>query len=149
MTDLTKLSVRELETMMDNARTRSGLPGAQDAYRAAAIELFKRHGAHRDDPVLAGCWGAIGLADRARYERTGKRLKSNHSLASIKRNGELAFMTACALGRTLGTGFDLLVEAGLGMCTVEYVVAANATAFPDDAVQSARARLAARGIALP
>lgn len=146
--DLTKCSVPQLETMMDNAQ-RSTKPEAPDVYRAAAIELFRRRGSDYTDPVIAGCWGAIALLDRCRYEKTGKRLKAQYSLRSIQNNGEIAFMTYCALGKSQGTGFVLLVEAGLGQCTVEYIVATNSDRFPQDAVAAARARLIEHGVELP
>lgn len=146
--DLTKRSVTELENMMDNAR-KSSKPEAPEVYRAAAVELFRRRGSDYTDPVVAGCWGAIALLDRCRYEKTGKRLKARYSLRSIQNNGEIAFMTDCARGRTQGTGFVLLVEAGLGTCTVEYIVATNPDRFPQDAVAAARARLIAHGVVLP
>ncbi|MFK5600198.1 hypothetical protein ACFZ8E_24845 [Methylobacterium sp. HMF5984] len=146
--DLTKCSVAQLETLMDNAR-RSDKLDAPDAYRAAAVELFRRRGSDYTDPVVAGCWGAIALLERCRYEKTGKRLRSTYSVRSMHRNGEIAFMTDCARGKTQGTGFALLVEAGLGTCTVEYIVATNPNRFPQDAVLAARARLAEHGVALP
>ncbi|MDA9391322.1 hypothetical protein WN73_11640 [Bradyrhizobium sp. CCBAU 45394] len=146
--DLTTLTLKELEIMMTNAR-KSTSPNATDVYRAAAVELFRRHGSDYTDPVIADCWGALALLDRCRYEKTGKRLKSQHSVNSIKRNGEIAFMTACARGKTEGTGFVVLVEAGLGQCTVEYIVATNPDRFPPDAVSSARSRLSDHGVPLP
>ncbi|OHV18253.1 hypothetical protein BK022_00335 [Methylorubrum extorquens] len=146
--DLTKLTDAQLETLMNNARA-STKPEAPALYRAAAVELFRRRGSDYTDPVIAGCWGAIALLDRCRYEKTGKHLKSTYSVRSMIRNGEIAFMTDCARGKTQGTGFVLLVEAGLGTCTVEYIVAANPDRFPEDAVLSARARLAEHGVALP
>lgn len=146
--DLTKYSVAQLETLMDNAQ-RSPKPDAPDTYRAAAVELFRRRGSDYTDPVVAGCWGAIALLERCRYEKTGKRLRSTYSVRSMRRNGEIAFMTDCARGKTQGTGFALLVEAGLGSCTVEYIVATNPDRFPQDAVLAAQTRLAEHGVALP
>lgn len=143
--DLTKLSDAQLQTMMDNA-LKSNDPAASNVHRSAAVELARRAGSDHADPVVAGCWGAIALLDRCRYEKTGKRHRAQYSLRSIRRNGEIAFMTDCARGRTQGTGFTLLVEAGLGQCTVEYIVASNPHRFPPDAVQSAQARLAENGI---
>lgn len=146
--DPTKLADAQLETLMNNAQ-KSDRPEAAGIYRAAAVELFRRRGSDHTDPVVAGCWGAIALLDRCRYEKTGKRLKSTYSLRSMRRNGEIAFMTDCARGQTQGTGFVLLVEAGLGTCTVEYIVATNPDRFPQDAVAAARARLIAHGVVLP
>jgi len=134
--------------MMTNAR-KSKAPGAAEVYRAAAVELFRRHGSEHDDPVIGNCWGALALLDRCRFEKTGQHRKSQHSIKSIKHNGEIAFMTACARGKTEGTGFALLVEAGLGQCTVDYTVAANPGRFPQDAVVSAQVRLANHGVPLP
>lgn len=146
--DLTKRSVKELDTMLNNAR-KSADPQAPNVYRDAAAELFRRSGTDYDDPVIASCWGAIALLDRCRYEKTGKRLKSQYSLGSIRRNGEIAFMIDCARGKTQGTGFALLVAANLGKYTVEYIVAANPDRFPMDAVQLARTRLINHGIQVP
>ncbi|MFG5121725.1 hypothetical protein [Methylorubrum sp. POS3] len=146
--DLTKLTDAQLETLMNNAQA-STKPEAPALYRAAAVELFHRRGSDYTDPVIAGCWGAIALLDRCRYEKTGKHLKSNYSVRSMRRNGEIAFMTDCARGKTQGTGFVLLVEAGLGPQTVEFIVASNPDRFPVDAVAAARTRLAEHGVALP
>ena len=146
--DLTKRSIVELETMMDNAQ-KSTKPEAPDVYRAAAVELFRRRGSDYNDPVIAACWGAIALLDRCRYKKTGKHRKSNYSVRSIQNNGEIAFMTYCALGKSQGTGFALLVEAGLGTCTVEYIVATNPDRFPQDAGKAARARLIEHGVPIP
>jgi hypothetical protein len=146
--DLTKKTLPELETMMDNAR-KSTKPEAGELYRAAAKEIFRRRGSDHTDPVVAACWGALALLDRCRYEKTGKRLKAQYSLRSIQRNGEIAFMTDCARGKTQGTGFVLLVEAGLGECTVDYAVVAHSDRFPREAVLSAQQRLTAHGVALP
>ncbi|MBR0907389.1 hypothetical protein [Bradyrhizobium liaoningense] len=146
--NLNTLTIKELEIMMTNAR-KSAAPEAPDVYRAAAIELFSRHRNEHTDPVIGNCWGALALLDRCRYEKTGQRRKSQHSIKSIKHNGEIAFMIACARGKTQGTGFALLVEAGLGQCTVDYTVAANPDRFPQDAVLSAQVRLANHGVPLP
>ncbi|GJD77530.1 hypothetical protein GCM10007886_20770 [Methylobacterium gregans] len=56
----------------------------------------------------------------------------------MRRNGEIAFMTDCARRRTQGTGFVLLVEAGVGTCTVEYIVATDPDRIPQDAAAAAR-----------
>ncbi|GJD66247.1 hypothetical protein [Methylobacterium frigidaeris] len=146
--DLLKLSNAQLETLMDNAQA-SAKPEASKVYREAAVELFRRRGSDYTDPVIAGCHGALALLDRCRFEKTGKRLKSNYSLRSIRNNGEIAFMTDCALGNTQGTGFQILVENGLGTCTVEYLVATHPERFPAAAVASARARLTDSGVTLP
>jgi len=146
--DLTKLTDARLETLMDNAQT-STKPEAAATYRATAVELFRRCGSDYTDPVVAGCHGAIALLERARHKKTGQRRKSTYSRRSIQNNGEIAFMTYCALGKSQGTGFTLLVEAGLGTCTVEYIVATNPDRFPQDAVLAARSRLTERGVALP
>ncbi|MDQ0519987.1 hypothetical protein [Methylobacterium gregans] len=47
-------------------------------------------------------------------------------------------MTDCARRRTQGTGFVLLVEAGVGTCTVEYIVATDPDRIPQDAAAAAR-----------
>ncbi|WP_162559689.1 hypothetical protein [Methylobacterium radiodurans] len=58
-------------------------------------------------------------------------------------------MTDCTRRQTQGTSFVLLVEAGLGTCTDEYIVATNPDRFPQDAVAAARARRIAHGVVLP
>ncbi|MBN6824498.1 hypothetical protein JRF84_33590 [Methylobacterium organophilum] len=144
--DVTKCTDAQLETLMANA-VKSKDPTAAEVWRSAAIEVHRRGGSDYTDPVVAACHGALALLDKARFETTGQRRKSNYSLRSIQNNGEIAFMTYCALGKSQGTGFKLLVERGLGHYTVEHIVATNPDRFPVEAVTSARARLAEHGIA--
>lgn len=146
--DVTKCSDQQLETLMANA-LKSKDPQASAVWHAAAIEVHRRGGSDHTDPVVAACHGALALLDKARFETTGYRRKSMYSLRSIKNNGEIAFMTYCALGKSQGTGFKLLIERGLGAYTVEYVVASHPDRFPIEAVMSAKARLAESGAPVP
>lgn len=145
--DVTKCTDAQLETLMANA-VKSKDPTAAEVWRCAAIEVHRRGGGDHTDPIVAACHGALALLDKARFETTGKRLKSNYSRRSIKNNGEIAFMTYCALGKSQGTGFKMLIERGLGRYTVEHIVATNPDRFPVEAVVSAKTRLAEHGVDL-
>ena len=97
---------------------------------------------------MAACHGALALLDEVRFETTSQRRKSTYSLRSIKNNGEIAFMTYCALGKGHGTGFKMLIERGLGYYTVEHIVATNPDRFSIEAVASTKARLVEHSIRL-
>lgn len=145
--DVTKCTDAQLDTLMANA-LKSKAPEATAVWEAAAIEVYRRGGSDYTDPMVSACHGALALLSKARFETTGQRRKPTYSLRSIKNNGEIAFMTYCALGKSQGTGFKLLIDRGLGRYTVEHIVATNPERFPVEAVVSAKARLAEYGIAL-
>lgn len=146
--DLKTCSLADLTTIMGNARRRGG-PEAQAARLAAALELQDRERRARTDPVAGACLGTITLMDQCRFEQTGRHLKSNRSRQAIRNHGEIAFMTLVARGQSAGSGFELLLAGGLGVCTIEYLVVAHFDRFPADAVEAAKARLLAHGIPLP
>jgi len=99
--------------------------------------------------VAGACHGTIALMDQCRYEQTGTRRKSNRSQQAIRNHGEIGFMTLVALGKSEGSCFTLLVMSGLGVCTIEALVAAHFDRFPAETVAAAKARLVAHGIPLP
>jgi hypothetical protein len=146
--DLKTCSLTGLATIMSNAR-RIGGSEAEATRRAAALELQDRHRQAHADPVAGACHGTIALMDHCRFEQTGKRLKSNRSRQAIRNHGEIAFMELVTQGKSEGSGFELLLAGGLGVCTVEYLVLAHFDRFEDHVVEAAKARLVAYGIPLP
>jgi len=146
--DLKTCTTTGLTTIMSNARRKGGSE-AQSARLAAALELQDRERRTHADPVAGACLGTIALMDQCRFEETGRNLKSNRSRQAIRNHGEIEFMTLVARGQSAGSGFELLLAGGLGVCTIEALVVAHFDRFPADAVEAAKARLTAHGIPLP
>lgn len=146
--NLKTLPVSALLTIMSNAR-RQGGKEAEIARVAAALEVQDRERHAHADPVAGACHGTIVLMDHCRFEQTGTRRKSNRSRQAIRNHGEIGFMTRVVLGKSEGSGFELLLSGGLGVCTVEFLVVAHFDRFPAEAVAAAKARLRAHGIPLP
>lgn len=72
----------------------------------------------------------------------------DHSLATLTK-ASVAFMILVARDQSAGSGFELLLAGGLGVCTIEALVVAHFERFPADAVEAAKARLVAHGVPLP
>lgn len=146
MINISKLNtVGEVRNMMTNARNH----GRDDLYEVAFRRLLDLQAGNHDDPVCMGFWRVIAAVEELLRQEHGKALKANRSRRKAAQRGEVVCLTDWALSNKETKGFQMLVEAGLGDQTGEYVVAAHPDRFPVEAVSGARQKLQARSVPLP
>jgi hypothetical protein len=146
MIDLSKLTtVQQCRNLMTNAARL----GRDDVRRAALRRCVELQAPAHADPVVGGFGAMLAALEEVFFLRYGRALKANRTRAKVKSHGVMTVLTDWARGRGQGSGFEMLIDEGLGDYTGEYVVAVNATRFAADAVLATRCKLAARSIALP
>ncbi|MCP3414255.1 hypothetical protein NLM16_09100 [Bradyrhizobium brasilense] len=138
-------TVQECRNLMTNA-TRLG---RDDLRRAALRRCVELQAPTDPDPVIGGFGAMLAALEEVFRLRYGRALKANRTRAKAKDDGIMKVLIDWAAGHGQGTGFEMLIEEGLGDYTGEYVVAVNAKRFAADAVIATRGKLAARGISLP
>ena len=146
MIDISKLkTLIEVRNMMTNTRKH----GRHDLYEIAFRRLVELQAKKHDDPVCQGFWRGIAAVEELLRQEHGKAVKANRSRQKAGRVGEVVCLTDWAMRKGETKGFVMLVEAGMGDETGEYVVAAHPDRFPADAVAMARHKLLARSVSLP
>ncbi|MBR0867294.1 hypothetical protein [Bradyrhizobium diazoefficiens] len=146
MIDVSKLAtVQQCRNLMGNAKRL----GREDVRRAALRRCVQLQAPTDTDPVVGGFGGMLVALEEVFLQRYGRALKANRTRAKAKAAGIMTVLTDWARGRGQGSGFEMLVEEGLGDYTGEYVVAVNPARFGADAVFATRSKLAANGVALP
>lgn len=131
------LTVNEARNLMENAKKNNRM----DIYQAAFRRLGQIQGQNHSDPVIAQFWAAISAVEETLRLKHGKAVKANYTRRKVKKVGEIQCLIDWALKRHETEGFKLLVRAGLGDQTGEYVVVKNSERFPPDAVAAAKKRL--------
>jgi hypothetical protein len=128
MIDVSKLAtVQECRILM----TKAARLGRIDVRHAALRRCVELQVPSDRDPV-GGVLAALEEVFRLCY---GRALKANRTRGKAKAVGVVALLTDWALGHGEDSGFDMLIEEGLGDYTGEYVVAVNAPAFVAEAVK--------------
>lgn len=146
MIDISKLrSVQECRNLMTNAARL----GRDDVRRAALRRCVELQVPADSDAVVGGFGAMLAALEEVFRMRYGRALKANRTRAKAKDVGITKVLVDWALGRGQGSGFEMLIEEGLGDYTGEYVVAVNAMRFDASAVLATRGKLAARRINLP
>lgn len=146
MVDVSKLAtVQQCRNVMVNAKRL----GRDDVRRAALRRCVQLQAPTDPDPVVGGFGGMLAALEEVFLQRYGRALRANRMRAKAKAVGIMTVLTDWARGRGQGSGFEMLIDEGLGDYTGEYVVAVNATRFAPDAVIATRGKLAANGVALP
>jgi hypothetical protein len=143
MFDVTKLkTATEARNLMANAQKMD----RQDVYQAAFRRLGQIEGKNHDDPVIRAFWAAISAVEEVIRQKHGKALKAGYTRRKVAEVGEIACLTDWALKKNETEGFEMLVAAGLGDQTGEYVVVSYPDRFPAEAVAAARKRLIKHGV---
>lgn len=143
MIDVSKLkTVVEARNLMENARKLD----REDIYQAAFRRLGQIQGKDHSDPVIAQFWAAISAVEETLRQKHGKAVKANYTRRKAKNVGEIQCLIDWAFKSSETEGFKLLVDAGLGDQTGEYVVVMNYDRFPPDAVAAAKKRLIFHGV---
>jgi hypothetical protein len=138
MFDVSKLkTASEARNLMANAQRR----GRHDVYQAAFRRLGQLEGRNHDDPVIGQFWVAVAAVEEVLRQKHGKAQKANYTRRKAAAVGEIVCLIDWALKKHETEGFKMLVEAGLGDQTGEYVVVRNPDRFPHEAVAAARQRL--------
>ena len=144
MFDITKIkTAQECRNLMANA----GKQNRPDVYKLAFRRLVQLEAKNQftdevnNDTLALQTWAAIGAVEELLREKHGKAVKANYTRRKLKEVGVVACLTDWALKKDETEGFKMLVAAGLGDQTGEYVVVSNATRFPDVVVQAARKKL--------
>lgn len=138
MFDVSKLkTASEARNLMANAQRL----GRHDVYRAAFRRLGQLEGRDHDDPVIRQFWVAVAAVEEVLRQKHGKAVKANYTRRKAAAVGEIACLTDWALKKHETEGFKMLVDAGLGDQTGEYVVVQNPDRFPLEAVAAANQRL--------
>lgn len=120
--------------------------GRHDIAQAAFRRLCELEGGNSDDPIVTQFRRALSAVEEVLHQKHGKRVRAAYTRRKLAAVGEVACLTDWALQKHETEGFKMLVEAGLGDQTGEYVVAQNPHRFPNEAVDAARKRLADHGI---
>ncbi|MDF2117996.1 hypothetical protein PY365_20695 [Roseiarcaceae bacterium H3SJ34-1] len=134
--------VSEARNLMENATKR----GRQDIYQLVFLRLCELEGKNYEDPVVGQFWMAVAAVEEVLRLKHGKAVKANYTRRKAANVGEIACLTDWALKKEDTEGFTMLVNAGLGDQTGEFVVVQNADRFTAEAVSSARERLIAHGV---
>jgi hypothetical protein len=146
MIEVSKLAtVQQCRNLMTNAKRL----GRDDVRRAALRRSVQLQTPTDSDPVVGGFDRMLVALEEVFLQRYGRALKANRTRAKAKAVGIVTVLTDWARGKGQGSGFEMLIEEGLGDYTGEYVVAVNATRFAMDAVLATRGKLMAHGVALP
>ena len=82
-------------------------------------------------------------------EKNGRRTTASRTRMKLKNKGLHQCLVDWTLATDTSSGFDILVERGLGELTGEFLVVKYANEFDDYIVDAARHRLTAHGISLP
>ncbi len=120
--------------------------GRRDVYQAAFRRLGQIEGKNHDDPVIRAFWVAVAAVEEVLRQKHGKAVKANYTRRKAAKVGEVACLTDWALNKHETEGFKMLVAAGLGDQTGEYVVVSYPDRFPPEAVAAARKRLVEHGV---
>ena len=134
----------QARNLMANARRLGRLDVEQDAFR----RLCQIEGGADDDPVVVQFRQALSAVEEVLRQKHGKKVRAAYTRRKLAAVGEIACLTDWALKKDETEGFKMLVEAGLGDQTGEYVVVRNADRFPPEAVNAARKRLADYGVVI-
>lgn len=143
MFDVSKLTTEtEARNLMANAKNM----GRDDVSMAAYRRLLEIKGGNDDDPVIRAFWVAVAAVEEQLREKHGKALKANYTRRKAAEVGEIACLTDWALKKHETEGFRLLVAAGLGDLTGEFIVVNYPSRFPTEAVAAATKRLVDHGV---
>ncbi|MGY3236688.1 hypothetical protein ACVMAJ_003578 [Bradyrhizobium sp. USDA 4448] len=146
MIDISKLaSVQQCRNLMSNAKRL----GREDVRRAALRRCVQLQAPTDTDPVVGGFGGMLVALEEVFLQRYGRALKANRTRAKAKAAGIMTVLTDWARGRGQGSGFEMLVEEGLGDYTGEYVVAVTPMRCSRRAASSRRTESLCRGRAKP
>lgn len=143
MYDVSKLKTpADARNVLDNATKK----GRHDVYQLAFRRLTELEGEAYEDPIARQFWAAVAAIEETSRQKHGKALKALATRKKAAKVGEIACLNDWAIKKEQPDGFDMLVTAGLGDQTGEYVVVQNAEHFSPEAVSAARSRLEERGV---
>lgn len=129
-----------------NLMTNAQKLGRYDVYQAAFRRLGEIEGGNNDDPVIRAFWSAVAAVEEVLRHKHGRAVKANYTRRKAANVGEIACLIDWALKKHETEGFQMLVAAGLGDQTGEYVVVNYPDRFPPEAVAAARTRLLEHGV---
>jgi hypothetical protein len=132
----------DARNLMENAKNKNRM----DVYQATFRRLGQIEGRDHSDPVIAQFWAAISAVEETLRQKHGKAVKANYTRRKVKKVGEIQCLIDWAFKSQETEGFRLLVDAGLGDQTGEYVLVKNSDRFPADAVAAAKKRLVENGV---
>jgi hypothetical protein len=132
----------QARNLMENARRLGRLDVEQDAFR----RLCQIEGGSDDDPVVVQFRQALSAVEEVLRQKHGKKVRAAYTRRKLASVGEIGCLIDWAVKKEETESFKMLVEAGLGDQTGEYVVVRNADRFPPEAVDAARKRLADYGV---
>ena len=111
-----------------------------EARRRAVSLRADEHNA--SSPVLRDIWESVYAYEEVLYLEHKRRLKAAHTRRSIARRGALEAIEEIVKRRAVTEGFHRLRNAGLFDKSFEAVVLRHPTEFSEQAVETARAKLA-------
>ncbi len=135
----------DIRTLLENAEKL----GRDDVADACRRRLYELAGINVADPIEQRLWQAVAAYEETLLEKNGRNTKASYTRRKIASKGAVQTLTDWALDTKVTPGFEALVQSGAGQFTGEYVVLEFAESFPKAAVDAARKKLVAYGVALP
>lgn len=149
MYDLAKLKTAgECRIVMDRARQR----GLDDVYTAVFRRLCELSGIANDDPsdpLVRDFFKVLAAYEQLLTEKNSRTTLASRTRQKVSNKGVRQSLLEWASSKDATDGFRLLVKAGLGDLTGEYLVVKYANKFPSEVVSNARRRLAEVGVPIP
>lgn len=140
-------------TLQDANLVRNLMKNAERAGRAdlvlqCQLRLAEIAGQKYDDQLEREFWTAVSAAEEISTQKNGRTTRLSRTRQKEKRVGVVQCLTDWALDPGTSQGFAILVDGGRPELTGEAIVLRNAEKFSTQAVDSARAKLKARGVDL-
>lgn len=140
------VSIMKTATQARNLMANALKLGRNDVYQAAFRRLGEIEGGNNTDPVIRAFWSAVAAVEEVLRQKHGKSVKANYTRRKAAKVGEISCLTDWALKKNETEGFQMLLQAGLGDQTGEYVVVNYPDRFPVEAVEAAKKRLLDHGV---
>lgn len=121
----------------------------EDIATSCRIRIYELSGIDHEDPVERRLWQAVSAYEETLREKHGRKQQASYTRRKIASKGALKTLIDWAMDPEVTPGFEALVAADAARFTGEYVVVEYADKFPPQAVEAARAKLLAHGVALP
>jgi len=121
----------------------------EDIVTSCKIRIYELSGMDHKDPLERRLWQAVSAYEETLREKHGRKQQASYTRRKIASKGVLQTLTDWAMDADVTPGFKALIAADAARFTGEYVVVEYADKFSLQAVQAAKAKLLAHGVALP
>lgn len=121
--------------------------GMGDLVLQCQVRIAELAGQEYDDALEREFWRAVTVAEELATKQNGKTTRLSRTRQKAARAGVVQCLIDWALSPKTTQGFQILVEKHPEL-TGEAIVVRHPDRFPSEAVESARAKLAAHGVQL-